>query len=281
MENPKPPLPETKEETSNFHSSIKTLQKDVEDFVKGERPSLISLLARGAQRPLEQENKPSSLKRWLSTLAVIFSGMTLIGLGIYAYILIRRSIPQPPPPPPPLPESRIPLKGDNSITFTIDSNTPEGKNILREEAQKREETGRITEILFASQEKNVFPPDVLIKILGATLPTDIVEEISEIKFYIHYSFFGGKLLVVAALKDTRKTLLRLEQEEKNLPNMLKPIFLDDTVEVKGTFISQSYHNIDFKKLAINQERDSNLIYGLIPFKNILIFSSTERGFAKS
>ncbi len=257
--------------------SIKTLYSDVEDFVKSERPSLVSLLAREAQKPkLSYPQRTFASNKIKVAILAVFITLLFAALGWYTVVIILQKRP-PPLPETPRVESLIKINTERQVIFTNASDQEGARALLKELAQRKEEAGTLTEIQFNSQNQTSVTPKEVLAITGVELSSEIADSVREVKLFLTYSFFGGRLVVVLAVSNASEAAFNLSANEPELLKTLPGLFLEENKDPFPAFENETYRNTDFRVSRFDPERDEVLTYAAIPSKKLVVLSTSQRG----
>ena len=249
------------------------MKSDIAEFLKKTKPSLISIIAKEAER---QEKPQSTEKPWFFNRYLILVVLTVvlgsIAYGFYSFIfreetpvIVKIS------PPPAL------FATEKSRTINIkEGDKAAVRRGLNDSAEEKERNGTIKRTVFKIIERNgeerFMTTEEFFSSLDILPPFEFLPLLDKnFMSAIYYQNEGPR--IVLAIKTTKpqrveETMLKWEVL---MQRDLSPFFLKEKAETKLVpFEDRSFRNIDWRYLKLDNIRDLGIGYTVFKAKNYLV-----------
>lgn len=256
------------------------MRQDVAEFLRTQRPSLVSIIAREAERSAAV-GQPLRERRRRSILLIALTGAGVIATaGIVILYLVTRTpgtsseLPREAAPP------QAPLHFEATITRTI----PKSRSALREAlaalAREPGAEGTITRWVISIREGGTTRPlgahDVF-DTMGGAEPGGFPSSLSApIQFFSAWRPSGPRLGIIGGAANPARALAALYAGEASLLRDLEILFVGRAPGLRlDPFRDKTYRNVDFRYLELNSGEDLGIGYLVFPSKRLAVITTSE------
>ena len=255
------------------------MKSDIAEFLKKTKPSLISIIAKEAERgekPRTLEKEPGFLNKYLVSAILL---LLLIGIayGFYAFFL-REELPVTAKvvPPPAL------FATEKSRTININAGDKAAvRRGLNDSAEERERNGTIKRILFKIIEKNgeerFITTEEIFSSLDILPPSELTSFLDKnFMTAVYYQNEGPRIILVARTTKPERTEETMLKWEVSMQRDVLPFFLKEKVETKLiSFEDRSFRNIDWRYLKLDNIKDLGVGYTIFKLRSYLVMATSK------
>lgn len=265
--------------------SIRTMKTDVSEFMKTERPSLITLISQNIEEsPKERMEKPSILKRldWKVVGMVLGGGIAFIAVVVAAIVFFasRNASNTGGEPVPPVPIQLSRLSYD--ATQNISAKTPtEFSSRIIELASTVRSVGLLQKLIVTvtGSDGSNHPMGYkdFMRLISASAPTQFNSvAFSEVEPFLYFAAERPVFGVIIPVKSSDGASQSLRDWEKTLPRDLSFFLLGRRPESSILFFEdRSYKNLQYRFVKLAQEGDFGMGYFVFRPKNYVVITTSE------
>lgn len=263
--------------------SIRTMQSDIAEYMKQEKPSVVQILTKQAEyrpeKPLEEE------KRSLPVISIIMIGATAlvllsaVGLISYWYFFSSRSDQAPPPETiaPTAPPS--PIATEKTEIRVIQETASSLREALNDIADSQEKIGSFKRIVMQIKNSGgavrfVTVPEMY-RAIAVIPPQQISDSLVGLPLIaIHFSTKGPRAIFAAESQSRDRTFIGMLAWENALQRDWEVFFLGEPAPPALTsFTDRTFRNLDYRFMEIKQ--GLGIGYFIFPSKNLLVIATSE------
>lgn len=263
--------------------AIRTMQSDIAEYMKQEKPSVVQILTK--QEEYRLEKPPEEGKRPLPVISIIMIGATALvflsaaGLISYWYFFSSRHDQAP------LPETMIPaappppIVTEKTETRVIQETASSLRETFNSIARVQEETGSFKRIILQTKNPNGVIRFVTVseiyQALGVTPSQQISDSLAGWPFIaIHFSTEGPRAIFAAESQSRDRAFAGMLAWENALQRDWEVFFLGESSPPSIVpFADKTFRNLDYRFLEIKQ--GLGIGYFIFPPKNLLVIATSE------
>lgn len=254
---------------------IRTMQTDVERYVREKKVSLASMAAAASNSRPEAAlaGHPAGRRLRLAAAGALF--LILAGGAVAGWIFFR---PSPAPPAAEEPAPPAALAPDSEETIVLEDNQPFADALQRIKRADRRAGTLHRIVLRASDGVRSRPLGLgdFFKLVAGTGAFGAIGEREPPQFFTYAAGTGPKFILVFKPRDRARALDFLRAREPSLPTDFKPLSSGAVSETgQARFGDRTYRNIDYRFIAPGDDPDSGLGYLYFPARDLIIMTTSE------
>ncbi len=264
---------------SGAKPAIRTMESDIQEFLKTAKPSLIKIVSQELdQPPTQEEKKGISRKRayWI-TSALFLSAAGL--LGILWWVFYGR-VAEPETPAKLVPSApyfaveaarTVSIKAGDRTTFL---------RLMKDAVREPEREGIIKRVIIkirdGPQERFAALEDFF-EFYGSKPPEGLLRSVEPTLMVFVYARSNAPHLGLALrAKEPNRTLASMLSWERTIiPDLSRILLGEAEVRVTAPFEDRTYRNIDWRYIKLSEEKDMGIGYFVFPARNVLVITASK------
>lgn len=262
---------------------IRTMQSDITEYVKREKPSLIQILTKQAEckpeEPADNERKRSlTIPPMVLAGTVVLVLMSIAGFGMYWYF----SQPATEPSSPETQSLAVPqplITVEKTETHVIAESAAGLRQILNTTSQNREQLGSLMRLVLEKKNNagvlSLFTTEEIFNILGVLPPAQITDSLTDKPFIaVYFSNEGPRTIFAAESRGLDRTFTGMLNWESAIQRDWETFFLGKPFTPRiAPFMDKTFSNLDYRFMEF--EPGFGIGYFVFPPKNILVIATSE------